>query len=62
MDHVLKSISEMTPERARYVRAVEVLEAVQSPEAVELLRTWAAGPDGARLTTEAKESLDRLGK
>jgi hypothetical protein len=62
LDHVLKAIPEMTPERARYVRAVEVLEAVRSPDAVELIRTWAAGPAGARLTTEAKESLDRLGK
>jgi WD40 repeat protein len=60
LDQVLKSIDDMTPERARYVRACEVLEGNPTPEAIRVLRTWAGGPAGARLITEAKESLDRL--
>jgi hypothetical protein len=48
-----------TPDRLRQVRACEVLEGVSSPAAARLLGAWAAGPAEARLTTEAKESLDR---
>jgi hypothetical protein len=61
LDQVLKAVDEPTPERLRQVRACEVLEGVGGPDAVRLLRAWAAGPAGARLTTEATESLDRLG-
>jgi hypothetical protein len=37
-----------------------VLEGIGSAEAIKLLREWAAGPEKARLTAEAKESLERL--
>src|SRR5262249_13596501 len=59
---VLKSADGITGEKLRHVRACEVLEAVGTPEAIRLLRDWAGGPPGARLTQEAKESLARLGK
>jgi hypothetical protein len=62
LDQVLKVAGELTADRLRQVRACEVLEGVGGPDAVRLLRAWAAGPAGARLTAEARESLDRLRK
>jgi WD40 repeat protein len=49
-----------TGERLRAVRAVEVLEYVDTPEARRLLRKWADGVPGTRLTREAKLALERL--
>jgi WD40 repeat protein len=60
LDQVLKAVEERAPETVRQVRACEVLEGIGTPEARELLRTWAAGPAGAVLTTEAAESRQRL--
>jgi hypothetical protein len=57
---VLKSIETMTPERLRLIRACEVLEGIAAPAAINVLRTWSAGPEGSRLTIEAKESLQRV--
>ena len=37
-----------------------MLEGIHTPDAVRLLRDWAAGPAGVRITLEAKESLERL--
>ncbi|MBO0700066.1 MAG: WD40 repeat domain-containing protein [Zavarzinella sp.] len=62
LDQVLKSTEGLTPERLRHIRACEVLEGIGTPDAVRVLRGWAAGPEGARLMQEAKESLARLGK
>jgi hypothetical protein len=62
LDQVLKAADGWTPEKSRQVRAGEVLEGIGTPEAVRVLKSWAAGPAGARLTTEAKESLDRSRK
>jgi WD40 repeat protein len=59
LDQVLKLTEEFTPEQLRQVRSCEVLEGIGTPEAIKLLRSWAAGPEGARLTTDAKESLAR---
>ncbi len=59
LEKVLKSLETMTPDRLRHVRACEVLEGIATPEALKLLRTWTAGPDGSRLTIEARESLER---
>lgn len=47
------------PSRLREVRAVEVLEAIGTDQARNLLAALAAGAD-ARLTREAKEALGRL--
>jgi RNA polymerase sigma factor (sigma-70 family) len=62
LDQVLKTIDEPTSERLRQIRACEVLEGIGNSDAVRLLRTWAAGPAGSRLATEATESLARLKK
>ena len=48
------------PEQLRGIRALEVLEHIGSEEAQQLLRAVAAGAPGARLTREARSSLERL--
>lgn len=52
--------SSLTPDELRSVRAVEVLEAIASPEARSLLQTLASGNPVARQTIEATASLERL--
>jgi hypothetical protein len=59
LEQLLNAATALTPDGLRHVRACEVLEGVGTPEATALLRVWAAGPDGARLTAEAKASLAR---
>jgi WD40 repeat protein len=44
------------------VRAVEALEQMGTPEAIALLRRLADGPKDARMTQEAKGSLERLSR
>ena len=46
----------------RALRAVEVLEFLGTPPARDILKKWASGPAGARLTTEASAALERLKK
>jgi WD40 repeat protein len=48
------------PERLRELRGVEALEYLNPPEARELLSRLAKGASQARLTQEAKASLERL--
>ncbi len=48
------------PDVLRQVRAVEVLERIGTAPARELLETLSKGAPGARLTREAKASLQRL--
>ena len=50
----------LAPDVLRGVRAVEVLEHIATPEAKKLLGVLATGAPQARLTQEAKASLDRL--
>jgi WD40 repeat protein len=47
-------------ERLRLLRAVEVLEAISTPEARRMLKRLAAGEPRAPLTREAKAALGRL--
>jgi hypothetical protein len=44
------------------LRAVLVLEQIGSEPARQVLTRIAGGPDGARLTEEAKQALERLGR
>jgi hypothetical protein len=47
-------------EQIRQIRAVMVLERIGDGEVKALLKRWAAGPAGARLTREAAAALRRL--
>jgi hypothetical protein len=52
----------LTSEQVRMVRALEVLERLDTPEARQLLSTLAGGASGAFLTREAEAALEHLGK
>jgi hypothetical protein len=49
-----------TPERARDLKAVRILEAIGTREARQVLEKLSQGAAGVRLTTESKSALDRL--
>ncbi len=49
-----------TADQIRQLRAVMVLERIGDGESKNLLRRWAGGPGGARLTMEASAALKRL--
>jgi WD40 repeat protein len=53
---------QLPAETVRALRAVEVLEAIGTPEARQQLETLAKGVPEARLTKEAKAALERLTK
>jgi RNA polymerase sigma factor (sigma-70 family) len=59
VESLLDRISETSPERLRKLRAVEVLEWLNTREARQLLDHLAQGAPGAWLTREAKASLTR---
>jgi hypothetical protein len=50
----------LPPEQVRELRAVEVLEAVGTPEAVALLQKLAGGAPGWPLTDDARAAVERL--
>jgi WD40 repeat protein len=50
------------PEVLRTLRAVEVLERIGTPEARQILDSLTHGAAGARLTRQAKATLERLGR
>jgi hypothetical protein len=50
----------LSAEEMRSVRAVWVLEAIGSPEAIDVLKKWTQGTPGERLTEEAKAALGRM--
>jgi RNA polymerase sigma factor (sigma-70 family) len=50
------------PDILRSIRAVEALEHIATPEARQLLERLAGGDPVARLTRDARASLDRLGR
>jgi hypothetical protein len=49
-------------EQVRLLRSVELLEYLGTPEARSLLQALAGGAAEARLTQEARASLERLGR
>jgi RNA polymerase sigma factor (sigma-70 family) len=61
LQRILEAVDAPHPERLRQVRAVEVLEGIGTPQAADLLKKLAAGVADARLTREARASLQRVG-
>jgi hypothetical protein len=55
-----KQRAPITAEHLRRIRAVMVLERIGDGESKKLLKRWAGGPVGARLTMEASLALKRL--
>ena len=51
---------EHSPLQLRLLRVVEAVEQMRTPEARQLLQSWSRGIPTARLTREAKASLQRL--
>jgi WD40 repeat protein len=63
IEQLLGSFSvERSPEALRHIRAIEILERIGTPGAQEVLERLAQGSAEARLTQEAKASLERLAK
>jgi WD40 repeat protein len=63
IEQLLDSLSVVrSPEALRHIRAIEILERISTPQARELLEKLAQGAAEARLTQEAKASLERLTK
>jgi RNA polymerase sigma factor (sigma-70 family) len=50
------------PELLRSLRAVEVLEHIATPDAVQVVRGMVRGAPGARLTREARGAMERVAK
>jgi RNA polymerase sigma factor (sigma-70 family) len=50
------------PAERQLARAVQALELAGTPEAIVLLKSWSAAPEGSLLAVEAKAALARLGR
>jgi hypothetical protein len=62
VERLLESLSEWLPDELRTLRAIEVLEHMDAPNAEKLLKALAMGSPDARLTREAAASLKSLGR
>jgi hypothetical protein len=64
IDHLLARYEgpNPSPQQLRQLRALQALERIATPAARDLLADLAGGASEARLTREAKESLERLDK
>jgi hypothetical protein len=62
VEPLLDRLPEVTVAQWPGLRGVEVLERIGTPEARQVLENLAEGAVGARLTEEAKVSLQRLAK
>jgi RNA polymerase sigma factor (sigma-70 family) len=60
LEVLLARVSKLTQERLRQLRALLALERAGSPEARQLIKSLAEGEDGAWLTEQAREALERL--
>jgi WD40 repeat protein len=59
-EHLLRGLEQVSGERLRVVRALEVLEDQANPEARQLLTVLAGGAPEARQTRKARAALGRL--
>ncbi len=57
----LLALADALDVQSRTIRALAVLESINSPEAKQLIAQMASGLQSARITREAKETLERLG-
>jgi hypothetical protein len=64
VEHLLTEVDGAVtlPTLLQAIRAIEVLEHIGTPNAKEILQTVTTGVPEARLTQEAKASLERLAK
>jgi RNA polymerase sigma factor (sigma-70 family) len=63
LDRLLAELKKgLSPPQLQQLRAVQALELANSAEARQVLRDWAGGAPGARLTLEARAALDRQDK
>ncbi|MBY0524229.1 MAG: hypothetical protein K2R98_12565 [Gemmataceae bacterium] len=64
IERLLDTLEPIAPPRDTLLalRAMEVLEYVGNPDAMDVLKRLATGAPGARLTLEAQSALTRLGK
>jgi WD40 repeat protein len=63
VEHLLLKLEPShSPDRLRELRAIEILEHIATLEAKHLLHTLSKGTPEARITQEAKASLERLAK
>ena len=61
LEKVLAGVSQKpSPEDVTAARAVQALELANTEAARKVLEEWAAGAEGARLTTDAGAALQRL--
>ena len=60
LEQMLSQLPRLSGESLRDLRAIEVLERLDTPEARALLEELAKGDPDARLTHDAKASLERL--
>jgi hypothetical protein len=60
IEGILNKAPPVSRERRGYLRAVDVLEQLATPDAKELLRTLSQGAPGTRVTTAAQAALERL--
>src|SRR5262249_34108978 len=60
MEGILTKAPLLSREKRQYLRAIDVLEQLATPDAKELLRTLSKGAPGTRVTAAAQAALDRL--
>jgi RNA polymerase sigma factor (sigma-70 family) len=62
LEKLLARVNRMSLDRLRQLRAITALERASNPEAYGLLKALASGDEGAWLTEEAKNTLERIAR
>jgi hypothetical protein len=60
IEGILDKVKPLSPEKRQYLRAIDVLEQLATPDAKELLRALGEGAPGTQVTAAAHAALDRL--